>query len=1304
MAIKESKPFLYNMQEGRNYYGESLGIGNESQEVWTDHSFQSGYRESHPFSGRALSLGVGVGAYALLRSNPVLWDQATQAARALEDTVLPFKWGRTFQISNMMSNREAAVRETMSSGMHFKIDKDQPYQDYLEKLVKGRATTAEFKKQGFSLKDNKLYVGNILDTDPNRAFKAREVLGHAEVIRLAEGGSNAAGAAYTKTNVSDQLSSRFNTLTSTVRNPRTGSSEVISRPQIKGMPIQVIGGQTEKEAALNRVKAFGAEFGVYRFNRLLDEDFRTNPLTAGIAKKLKEGLFGKFFSHGLGVKPGAPLETFARLGVKLTALTTGIPLLYEQLDWTAEQILGFGPTKLAASAYVGGRVAYAHALDMLEVPFVGDLYDAQEAMEQWVPGVTDPMNIAKLGGAGFMTGATAIGLMERNEALRKTILDGAGSGSFWEKYKLNRDAVHQQYLNFEFAEDHKLAWMKKWGTAQPGSVYESRGNWKGIAWRALTKGVAETQAPTPATTLPVNLRLPMMPLVSLGRATAAKLGGFVGAAMGVMAAAPSLLGLIVPDERPEELEAIYSGRQEVEVRKGRWWEFGTSKFEGEEVLYYRPHWYKRMMDGGKDKQIWGEDHNLSPIHKAGLSNFSYFLEEKQYYDRPYPITALPFKDVPILGNILAPTLGRIIKPPALMHTDEWQGSAGSDVLVGTPSFGDFHALSLGEMPGGTSESPYSLTRSAGDLYRGLSQQSGLMGYALGSMMEGVTGTPGLFDQTSVLESFNNVTSTSRDFYDQSLGGMLGLNEAYRRLYPTKEKAITQYNPIKNMMPNWMPGAGAKGVDFQHGDPYTKIAEGEYRLPGKGYEARFRELEGVDPEDYPLIHKFKILADVAPHSREFSRISQQVKGANLDEFDQSIYDATMAQLAVKRNKKEFTEYKHYLFGAPDKYGAGNSKGFLAEINKNTAQSEYSAPLRILGSAYETLLHGQTPFEYLYPFNPESKFNQRRTAVESYERENLYGKTNSFWNAPFSSFILPQVRTWANSLGWEGIPQAEGKARDLEEIFDIIKYVKYSRLENIASAHKDQEAKQAFKERKEETLFGMNPYTGNMASIYRALPGRDRDYFQAFANAGSPAERERILEMVPANQRNLYMARWKLQFSQDVAAAKADDLLFGQTLDNAADRVNNASQEARSEGFPNTPELYAAFMNSKLPGENYGDWYRRTQLLDDVPLPGADWIGWHPSVDLEDIKMKIVLNQGEDMHDYNLWPGRMNRLAGKPYINDEATAPIMRPDMLSPGEMRARLNSIFASQQIYAEIQMKKEWGYGDRPSISVELES
>ena len=47
------------------------------------------------------------------------------------------------------------------------------------------------------------------------------------------------------------------------------------------------------------------------------------------------------------------------------------------------------------------------------------------------------------------------------------------------------------------------------------------------------------------------------------------------------------------------------------------------------------------------------------------------------------------------------------------------------------------------------------------------------------------------------------------------------------------------------------------------------------IPGAGYAALHPDVEGLDPEDYPDIHKMAILADVAPHSREYNIFRQKI---------------------------------------------------------------------------------------------------------------------------------------------------------------------------------------------------------------------------------------------------------------------------------------------------------------------------------------------------------------------------------------------------------------------------------------------
>jgi hypothetical protein len=1314
--VATNEPFVYDINKGRAYYGNSIRRGG-SEELWTDHEFQSGYDVSHPFQSKLLKAGISAGAYGLFRAAP---GHFTKAARFIEDVgPLPFKWGRTFQLSNMMSHRETAVTKAMSDGVFFRgsgtgklaghVNSDLA--SYLADLTDKRASAEEFQAKGFSLKDGKLYLGNF------KAKDAREVLAHAEVIRMSEGSSNTSGEAYARTNIRPRKVPNFSKLKSTESvQGSPGKTRTFQAPTIEGMPIQVVGAQTKFQATLNRTKAFAAQYGVYRFNSLLRDDFKDNPLTKGLAAKLNE-FFPTVFGEGLGVKPTTPLRTLGGLTKKLGLLTVAAPMAYQQADWAVEQVLGFGPTKAIASAYVGARMAYSHVLDTLDASIIGggDMYDLQDWFEETSAGSTSPWNIAKAFGGGFVFGSVAIGLTERTQAILYA-KNFKGEGSL----RKAREVVDQQFRDFGAGRKDLAAplgtfsegvidFARRFGTAQeasPGlkaSYFEDSSSFVGKLWKKLMmKEVADTKSPVHPDTKPVNLKL-------LGRATTTKIGGFFGGVAGLLYNLPNVIGgivgLITPDERPEELEAIYSGRKEVAVKKGRFWEFGRSDIEGEEVLYYRPHWYSRMMSNYKEEAIWGEEADFSPLRKSFLKNFTYHLENKHFYDRPYPVTSLPFNELPVGGELVGQTLGRIVKPVKLMHSDEWKD--GDSYRVAPAERGKSYALDLGETPGGVPDDPNSFKRTFGTVWNQFSQQAGLLGFVGRVFTKSFTGTEGVFDQGLVMESFGKVTSHSRDFYDLQLGNAAGMLEGYRRLYPVEGRGPTPYNPIKNTMPGWLPGAGSRSINFQQGDPYTKIKEGEYRLPGRGYAARFEELEGVDPNDYPLIHKYKILADVAPYSQEFIGISEQAKSAaksgDFDSYEQSIYDSTEEQLKIRGQKKQFSEYKN-RFGDQDKYGSNSSKGLLATLNESIAGTEERGIVRKLFGAWsEQTLHHESPLDQLFPISPGAKFNKRRTAIEDYEADQLYGNSHSEWNKPIDDFISPTVTTTLNRMGSEGIPGAISSRRELEAYFDVLKYVKNTRLANIAALNEDEEARVIFERRKDQTLFGMNPYTSNDRSVMRSLPGRDRDYYEAFSNASTAEERERVLEMVPKNQRNLYIARWKLKYVEDLKTARDQDMLFGFALEKASDEINAVYQEARSEGFPSSPELHKAFMESKHPGENYADWYRRTQMLSDVPLPGADWIGWNPSVDLEDVKLKTVLDLGEDMHDYNLWPAQLSRLASKPYINDEAVSPILNRQRLSQSQMISRLEDLFLGNQLYAQIESRKTWGFTGTDSVSVELE-
>ena len=91
-------------------------------------------------------------------------------------------------------------------------------------------------------------------------------------------------------------------------------------------------------------------------------------------------------------------------------------------------------------------------------------------------------------------------------------------------------------------------------------------------------------------------------------------------------------------------------------------------------------------------------------------------------------------------------------------------------------------------------------------------------------------------------------------------------------------------------------------------------EGYARLPGAGYQALHPELEGIDPEDYPEIHKMRILADVAPYSREYQKHAAIVRHQAKDDPElEAEYERISEQ--VRQTKESTLQVAQRHFNAP-----------------------------------------------------------------------------------------------------------------------------------------------------------------------------------------------------------------------------------------------------------------------------------------------------------------------------------------------------------------------------------------------------
>lgn len=351
------------------------------------------------------------------------------------------------------------------------------------------------------------------------------------------------------------------------------------------------------------------------------------------------------------------------------------------------------------------------------------------------------------------------------------------------------------------------------------------------------------------------------------------IGGFMFGPLGIPAGmiANRMLQPMLPDmdKSYEEMTDIYSGRELIPVRKGRLWPFSKSDLLGDGPSYFRPHWAPKLKSQYKyTETLYGsraEAAIFKPWPMVGANPIGHFIdkyhyEKKHYYTRPYPETAPYFQDVPLVGSLLASTIGRIPiigKPVVNMHQDEMDkyyntgkpDSAGAYSQSNIPKPTPLEGLEYMNLRGNAMLSAEhallgspteTLNRYGGGITLGqqiynFTEFSGFKGFLAETMMGGIP-----FDKSRRYSTTNEMWSTSRFFYDAQLGDLMGLGEGIRRFIPREKKIWDKVNPLKNKMAGWLPGGAENDyhLDLLSGDPFTKLPDGEIRLPGQAYSSLY----------------------------------------------------------------------------------------------------------------------------------------------------------------------------------------------------------------------------------------------------------------------------------------------------------------------------------------------------------------------------------------------------------------------------------------------------------------------------------
>lgn len=386
-------------------------------------------------------------------------------------------------------------------------------------------------------------------------------------------------------------------------------------------------------------------------------------------------------------------------------------------------------------------------------------------------------------------------------------------------------------------------------------------------------------------------------------------------------------------ESAKATEAVMTGRQEVAVRKSRWWMFGSTPFEGHKISYYRKHRAVLMQSDAADNALYGSvdekiayDPVLHPLKALFDPEFKYHREMRLSEISPTPLSGRMFSDVPVLGDVLASTIGQVIKPQIAIRADEWQDGRSDDLfgtgqqvqmtpgserpqeMRGLPIASEAEAIQGQSLVRGSrseaarARSPFGAYHTAREAFDRLTDQAGLRGFILSSLVENV----GYKDRSysPVIESADSLLSNRRKFWSLELGDPNFTEAARRYMLPDRN---LYYNPLSNMAPSWLPKDDFH-IDFKHGNYFRKVQEGEIRLPGAGYETLHPELQGVNPENYGVAHRYKILTDVAFGSKEWTFAQEQarerIQSGKATNDELAMMAETNRQIHEKRKRKAF----------------------------------------------------------------------------------------------------------------------------------------------------------------------------------------------------------------------------------------------------------------------------------------------------------------------------------------------------------------------------------------------------------------
>jgi len=1284
-----------------------------------------------------------------------IWGKYLQGLHHAEGA-LPMGIGATFRFSELLSPPGAPTSHIIP--FHKKLFEGQGFQDYLSRVT---------GQSAYDLEKLGAFSGSLEWNRTGKTFGTLSVAGGGP--RLASNVGLISTGPRRQGHILEWFSRTLGVSNATFLRGIDEKKHGL-RPQ--WLPVGA-GDDTEKFLGKYAHATFSWLLG--RMNSLLSSPFDLEVMEAA-AKKVP-----LIKNLKLGVKPGTGIQMLGRFGVKagigllgIKSLSyldylsrehtiAGVPVAGVPISAATGAAVGAGVFRTKKAAAVGGLIG--GGLSLLSggsgpITGLAKLYSGAQILRSSVShsvglgegvgrtegmfdGLTQPTTLVAAAGVGLLLGGTkdygerlqlarSIGKTQKRTQASKAV----GIYEHAEKaLEARREALYQHY---DSTVKGSVGLEKFISTAQrelQGDYKDGKFAGRGASFRGVAIGAAAYAGLSAVGSL-VSGDVGGAAL-TLGTGAAAALAfvkGKTTAAAGLLVA-PFLLR---EADDPEKLKRIYSGEEEVEIKSGRFWEAGRTPYEGQRS-YHRKHRIAMMQTGsreaalyGSEKKYWETDPFLNPLSFI----LDPYARDRAMWEQGYkfPVSAVPFEDFPMIGPLLAATLGQVIKPSRFLGKEEWIAERSS-----------------GAAPPGHENLPKeapitrtSIRATVGEQFYRMTEAFGLPGFAMQAASERLTGNELPFPNDQYATS-SLVGGLEPSWWSLNFGGAALLSESMRRYVPNRRSDVEYRNPLPSDLPSWLPGSDSDfNLDFSRADIYTKIEEPWARLPGSGYAAVHKQLKGVSPEDYPAFWRFKVLSDVANYSSEYRQydklMASMAAEGRLTPQEVIEVDETRRKVSASRKNKDFSAYKYnpdttskvrvkiidevepgqYLtdtFGAApitlaglntspvslasvarsknasmsseDALNTGMRKrtqmaDFLREhlypgaevdvfvhkdpsltmernqggqvvvpsvvshgnVNLNreliergmaASTDDRSSPLqatqgsgriqRMFGRFWENLAHNaETPLESFTPLAPVAKFMHQRTPLEEYQRSEVYARDVALWQKPISHFLAPGLKTTAWWAGWRGTPQDVKERYMVNEYFDRLKYLKYKRAESFASAAGMGQAASEHAGKAAQTMTGADTFSDK--SIMMALPRAERAYFKAFVEAPSREERREISRVVSPQMKVALHSQWAKRAAEGARMRQESQVSFSGDLQTMLDT------KRREVGMSKQPSV----------GE----------VAQGLPLPGPDWLGWSPETNIQDYKVKTVLDKEMDTSQFGIWDDDIRRVEQKPYIKPISAA--------------------------------------------------